>query len=136
MPQKKSWQLQASKKLKPTITAEQKEKVTLFFSPLIETYKEQLKNKIVNKAYNYTTDIYSKWHLQYFYLCELCTSESPNRRVDKFEEKYLRSEFIADDNVNFSYFRHTNQWHLVKESCTLQECLDMINENPNFRPLL
>lgn len=63
-------------------------------------------------------------------------SVGANKIVDEYERKYVRLEFITENNYNFSYFRHTGQWHLVAENCSLETCLQMINENGNFQPLL
>ena len=125
-----------AKAIKPKVTDEQKEVVNTFFEPLIAKYKDQLKQINNSKEDTYTIDIYSKWYQNYFYLCEKYKSEGENRIMDEYERKYLRLEFIDKNNFNFSYFRHTGQWHLVDENCALKKCLEMINENGNFQPLL
>ena len=130
------WILSQSKAIKPRVTDEQKEVVNIFFEPLIANYKTQLQQVDNSKEGTYTIDIYSKWYQHYFYLCEKYKSENPNRIVDEYERKYLRLEFISENNFNFSYYRHTGAWHLVAENCSLETCLQMINENGNFQPLL
>ena len=122
------------KAIKPTVTSEQKNTISLFFEPLIAKYKIEL-NQVDKKSGTYTIDVYSKWYQHYFYLCEKYKSENSNRIVDEYERKYLRLEFVSENNFNFSYFRHIGVWHLVAENCTLEKCLQMINENPNFQPL-
>lgn len=48
----------------------------------------------------------------------------------------IKPIFISENNFNFSYFRHTGQWHLVNENITLEDSLEMIIGNSNFRPML
>lgn len=134
--QKMLWVPNQSKAIKPIVTDEQKNATILFFEPLIANYKTQLQQVDNSKVGTYTIDIYSKWYQNYFYLCEKYKSENSNRIVDEYERKYLRLEFISENNFNFSYFRHTGAWHLVAENCSLEKCLHMINENGNFQPLL
>ena len=122
-------------KTKPTLTEAQKNAVSIFFEPLIASYKVQL-NEVDKRDGTYTIDVYSKWYQHYFYLCEKYKSEGENKILDEYERKYLRLEFVDENHFKFAYFRHTGQWHLVDENCTLQKCLEMINENPNFQPLL
>jgi hypothetical protein len=73
-----------------------------------------------NKENNYVSDIYTKWHRNYFYFCEKNKAEYENRRFDEFETKFVRLEFIAENSFNFSYFRHIGQWHLVAENVNLE----------------
>jgi hypothetical protein len=62
-------------------------------------------------------------------------SEHPNRIADEFEIKFVRLEFLAKDCYSFSYFRHTGQWSLVTTGLSLQDCLDLMQDNPNFQPI-
>ncbi len=136
MAKKYIWIPSQTKASKQKVSEVQKEAVNMFFEPLVLQYKKELQKLKQNKEHNYIADIYSKWHQNYFYLCEQYKSENENRISDEYARKYLRLEFISENNFNFSYFRHISQWHLVAENVTLAECLKMINENPNFRPLI
>lgn len=126
--------LQASKK-SAYISDKQKEEVTTFFIPLIQSFLDKLKTIRPNKEHNYVSDIYTKWHRNYFYFCEKNKAEYENRILDEFETKFVRLEFIAEHNFHFSYFRHTEKWHLVAENIPLEKCEEMIKDNPNFQPL-
>ncbi len=121
-----------SKKLK--ITDKQKAAITVFFEPLILKFKTELQKVEPNKKFNYLVDIYTKWNQNYFYFCEKYKAVSDNRIADEFETKFVRLEYVSENNFNFSYFRHTGQWQLVIDNITLQECMEMIEGNPNFRP--
>jgi len=110
--------------------------VTIFFEPLILQFKNELQKREPDKEYSYVVDIYTKWYQNYLYFCEKYKAEFENRLADEFETKFARLEFISEDNFNFSYFRHTGQWHVVIENITLKHCLEMIIQNPDFQPLL
>ncbi|MBY0481189.1 MAG: hypothetical protein K2Q21_07530 [Chitinophagaceae bacterium] len=89
-------------------TDEQKHELSLFFEPLILQFKKELQKIKPNKKFNYVVDIYTKWYQTYFYFCKKYKSESENRIADEFETKFVRLEFISENNFNFSYFRHTD----------------------------
>ena len=121
--------------LKAKLTELGKRNIQDDFQPLIESFKKQCISKNPNKEFNYLIDIYSKWYQNYFYLCEKYKSEHPNRIKDEFEAKFVRLTYTGKDQFEFSYFRHTGQWHLVAENLTLDECKEMILSNPNFQPI-
>lgn len=124
-----------AKAKKRKVTDKQKLKVSQYFEPLILEFKKELQKIKPNKQFNYVVDIYTKWYQNYFYFCEKYKSEAENRIADEFETKFVRLEFISENNFTFSYFRHTGQWYLVTENNTLEDCLKMIIDNPNFRPI-
>ena len=128
------WIPSQSKAIKQKVSDKQKDVVTAFFEALILQYKKKLQKVKSNKKFNYATDIYTTWYRNYFYFCEKYKAVFENRLADEFETKFVRLEFISENNFNFSYFRHTGQWHLVIENISLTECLEMMNDNPNFQP--
>ncbi len=69
------------------------------------------------------------------YFCQKFKSESPESIVPEFEENFVRLEYVENDNFNFSYFRHTGQWFPVATNLSLNNCLEMIADNPNFHPI-
>ncbi len=135
MKKKRIWALSVPKAKKIKINDFQKKEISAFFYPLILQYKKLLQEVIPDKSNNYVVDIYTKWYQNYFYFCEKYKAEYADRIADDFEYKFVRLEFIDENKFNFSYFRHTGQWHLVDENLSLEACLKMINENPNFQPL-
>jgi hypothetical protein len=135
MATKRSWIRIEPKVKKTKITDKQKNEVSIFFEPLILQFKKELQKVKPNKKYNYVIDIYTKWYQNYFYFCEKYKVVFENRLADEFETKFVRLEFVSKNNFKFSYFRHTEKWHVVTENITLEECLEMIIGNPNFRPL-
>lgn len=135
MTTKRIWIPYGSKGKKSKITDAQKNAVTIFFEPLVRQFKKELQKRETDKQYNYTVDIYTKWYQNFFYFCEKNISESGGKITGEFETKFVRLAFVSENNFNFSYFRHTGQWHLVIENISLGDCLEMIIGNPNFQPI-
>ncbi|OGU92065.1 MAG: hypothetical protein A2475_02940 [Ignavibacteria bacterium RIFOXYC2_FULL_35_21] len=102
---------------------------------LAEILKKQFIKENPDKRFNYLIDVYTKWYHNYLYFCEKFKSEHPNRILDEFEMKFVRLEYKGNDKFDFSYFRHTGQWFLVSTDLTLKECIEMIQDNPNFQPV-
>jgi hypothetical protein len=132
---KKYWMPSPVKKVKVKPTESEKKDIQDYFQPLVEDFKKQFIPKKPTKEYNYLIDIYSMWYQNFFYLCEKYKSEAPNRIVDEFDEKFVRLKYTGKNQFEFSYFRHTGQWHLVAEGLTLDECKEMILSNPVFQPI-
>ena len=102
---------------------------------LIEYFKQQYVKKIPDKQFNYLTDVFIKWRGDYLYFCEKYKSEQPGMIETEFEESFVRLKYVGIDNFNFSYFRHTEKWFPVANNLTLNDCLEMIESNPNFHPI-
>ena len=113
----------------------EKDKITNQCQPFIDKLKKEFIQKEPIKEFPYLVDIYVSWYKNYLYFCEKNKSEEPNRIADEFEMKFVRLEYAGIDNFHFSYMRHTGKWSLVTTSLSLNECLEMIESNPNFQPL-
>lgn len=122
-----------SSKVKPTES--EKQSITEYFQPMIEDFKKRFILKNPDKKYNYLIDIYSKWYQNFFYLCEKYKSEFPDRIYDESEAKFVRLRYTGKNLFEFSYFRHTGEWHSVADDLTLDDCKEMILSNPNFQPI-
>ncbi len=131
----KRWMFQPAKSEKVKPTELEKKEISERCQPLVEALKKKYIKSKPNKEWSYLVDIYTSWYRSYFYFCEKSKSENPNRIQDEFDEKFARLTFTGKDCFDFSYFRHTGQWWLIAENVTLQECLKMIIENPNFQPI-
>ena len=117
------------------LTKYDKNKIESQCQPLIEKLKAQYVSKKPDKRYNFLVDIYLKWYRDYLYFCEKNKSERPDRIADEFEDKFIRLKITGKDKIDLSYMRHTGQWFLVAYDLTLKDCLDMIQDNPNFHPI-
>jgi hypothetical protein len=132
---RKYWMFSPTKSSKAKPSESEKKSIQDYFQPLVEDFKKQYISKNPNREFNYLVDVYSKWFQNYFYLCEKLKSEHPNRLADEFEIKFVRLKTTGKNLFDFSYFRHTNQWHLVAVNLTLDECKEMILSNPVFQPI-
>ncbi|TAL63373.1 MAG: hypothetical protein EPN85_00325 [Bacteroidetes bacterium] len=132
---KKRWVFSPEKRPNAKPSESEKESIQEYFQPLVQAFKKKCVKKNPDKECNYVIDVYSKWNQNNFYLCEKYKSEHVNRIADEFEAKVVRLKYVGKDCFDFSYFRHTGQWHLVAEGISLKECQEMILSNPNFQPL-
>jgi len=128
------WMFVGHTKIKVKPTEEERNKITNLCRPIIEQFKKQYIQEKPDKRFNYLVDVYTKWNRNYFYFCEKFKSEYPERIADEFEIKFVRLEYTGKDSFNFSYFRHTWQWFLVANDLTLKDCIEMMQDNPNFHP--
>ena len=112
----------------------EKQEISDYFQPLVDEFKLQCIVDNPDRSHNYVVDVYTKWHQNFIYFCQKFKSEYPNRIVDEFEVKIVRLKCIKQNQFNFSYFRHTEQWHLVDENLTREECLKLILSNRVFQP--
>ena len=58
----------------------------------------------------------------------------PNAIAPFFEERFARLEYLADDNYNLAYMRHTGQWSEIYQDLSLEECLAAVRDEPHFLP--
>jgi len=129
------WMFVGHTKIKVKPTEEEKNKITNLCRPIVEQFKKQYIQEKPDKRFNYLVDVYTKWNRNYFYFCEKFKSEYPERIADEFEIKFVRLEYIGKESFNFSYFRHTKRWFLVADNLTLKDCIEMMQDNPNFQPV-
>lgn len=129
MAAKKAWVFTP---LKKTITEKDKEELTALFEPLINEYKNKFIEEKPNKKENYITNFYCKFYRGFFYLCAEIRAEYVDRKLDGFEEKFARLEFVDTNKYNLAYFRHTGQWCIIETNVTAEFCLKCITNNALF----
>jgi hypothetical protein len=127
---KKTWSYnpQQPKKSKPKISEEMKqylqekadEIVEKIFKPqyLLPISEEQRLNQI--------EDIYTKWYRNYFYFCVKYISppDSDSNR-SSFENKFVRLEYVGDNEFRYSYLRHNGQWNSTFKM-PIDKCLEHV----------
>lgn len=90
-----------------------------------EIFKPQYIERIPEEQiFNHIVDIYTKWHGNYFYFCVKYQCP-PNSSPSSFEYKFVRLEYLGDDKFQYSYMRHTGQWHSTF-IMTMDECLEHV----------
>ena len=136
MANKRSWSATPPKKTKPTIPGSTqsmlKEKADRLIDDVIKP--THVKPAPTDNDYNYVADIHSKWYRNYFYFCATYNCPSSNAISPSFETKFARMEYVADNNFNLAYMRHTEQWFEVLQAISMDECLKLIEEDPVFMP--
>jgi hypothetical protein len=136
MTSKKSWSATPTKKSKLTVPGTTKsmlkEKADKLINDVIKP--RSVKPAPIDSDYNYIADIHSKWYRHYFYFCATYNCPSPNAISPSFEIKFARMEYVADNKFNLAYMRHNEQWFEVFQDISMDECLKLIEEDPNFMP--
>ena len=116
-------------------TAEDKIRIEAFFQPLIDKFKSEIPPPPEDKDRNYVTDVYSKWYRNFFYIYEKLKIMGENRIKDEAEIGVVRLKFVRKDTFDLSYFRHTGKWEFIEADLSMEECKEMIEEDPMFQPL-
>lgn len=132
----KMWVYSPPKNSKPKLPENVKRDLEKKAELLIE---ETLKPKHIkptpeNTTYNYIIDIYTKWYRNYFYFYSKYHCPGPNAISPTFESKFARFEYIGDDNFNLSFMRHTGQWIEIYTDISVEQCLSVVRDDPNFYP--
>ena len=136
MANKRSWSATPTKKVKPTVPDSIKSALKEKADKLIEVVikHQHVKPAPTTNDFNYIADIDCKWYRNYFYFCATYNCPGPNAIFPSFEIKFARMEYVADNQFNLAYMRHTEQWHEVFQDLSLDECLKLIEEDPLFTP--
>ncbi len=58
----------------------------------------------------------------------------PHAISPSFEDKFARLEYVATDEFNLAYMRHTGKWQEIPRSISLDEALEMISDGEIFQP--
>jgi hypothetical protein len=131
---KKTWTYspQKPKKIKPKVPEEMvqylqekgNEIVEKIFKPkyLLPVSEEHTLNQII--------DIYAKWHRNCFYFCVKYKCP-PDAYRSSFENKFVRLEYLGDDEFQYSYMRHTGKWHPTFKMTT-EECMKHVTTEVPF----
>ena len=70
---------------------------------------------------NQLVDIFTKWHRNSFYFCVKYKCP-PGANRTFLENKFVKFEYLGDDEFQYSYMRHTGKWHPTFKM-TADECL-------------
>ncbi len=135
MANKRGWVHIQEKAAKKKVTDEIKEKITNFFNPLVEEYREQIKNIVPNKEYPYAIEVYTKWVQSYFYFGCVLKLDFENRIADKVDDKFARLEFVDNNLFNIAYKRHTGSWFQIATNLSLEEALVCLRNDPMLQPM-
>ena len=135
MAKTRGWVFDPKMATKNKLTPEIKDSVTTFFNPLLEEYRDQIKNIIPNKQNPYTIDVFTKWRQNYFYFGTILKLDFENRVADKMEETHARLEFVDQNLFNISYKRHNDTWFQLGSNLSLEVALDYLRNYQALQPM-
>lgn len=133
--QKQKWiytQVKSKDKVPENLKKEVEIKAKLFIDQVLKPKHVVLTPD--STGYNYIVDIYTKWFRHYLYLCAKYHDSHPNAISSAFEIKFARLEYAGNDKFNLSFMRHTEQWFELYKDLTIEKCLEIIKDDPNFYP--
>ncbi len=119
-------------KISDAIKNEVKQKADTLIDRVLKT--KYIKQPPKDHDFNYLVDILSKWHRDNFYFCAKYNCPSPHAMSPSFNSNFARLEYEDRDRFNLAYMRHTGQWFEIGFDLSLEECLDMIENEPDFMP--
>ncbi len=98
--------------------------VEKIFKPkyLLPVYEEQTLNQIV--------DIYTKWYRNCFYFCVKYKCP-PDAHRQSFENKFVRLEYLGNDEFQYSHMRHNGKWNPTFKMTT-DKCLKHVTSEVPF----
>ena len=133
---RKMWIASSPKQKKPQVPDSIKNTLSEKADKIIENIlkPEYIKLPPTDNDFNYLVEIYSKWYRNYFYFCAKYNCPSPNARLDSFETRFARMEYVGSENFTLSYMRHTEQWWEIYQEIPMIKSLKIITDEPHFIP--
>jgi len=91
---------------------------------------EYLLNVSEEETLNQIVDIYAKWHRSSFYFCVKYKCP-PDAHRQFFENKFVRLEYLGNDEFQYSHMRYTGKWNPTFKMTT-DECLKHVTSEVPF----
>jgi hypothetical protein len=85
--------------------------------------------------FNYTIDIFGKWHSDNYRLIQRYRSGFPDTLGEEFDSPFTRLEYVGRDRFDISYYRHTGRWWRIYRLLSLRQALETIEEDGLLHPL-
>src|SRR5947207_4062172 len=131
--QKKTWVYDPPAPPKPKVPENVKARVQAEADHLIEAFKPQyVKPAPADWQFNYVTNLYSKWHRSYLYLCATFACPGPNALSPSFEAPFTRLEYSGADRFNLAYIRRTGKWQELSPLLILDQAMAVIRDETFF----
>jgi len=132
----KIWVKSSQRQPKPRVPEPIKAQLEVKAGELVDSILKPLhvKPPREDEQFNYIVDIYSKWHLNYFYFCSKYACPGPNAISPYFDAEFARLHYVGNDRFNLAYMRHTGKWREIYTELSLDECLAAIRDEPHFLP--
>jgi hypothetical protein len=135
MPPRKTWVYAPSAAPKAKVPDNVKARVQAEADRLIEAFKPRyVKSPPEDLRFNYLTNLYTKWHRSYLYLCATFACPDPNALSPSFEAPFTRLDFVGGGCFSLAYMRHTGKWQEVYPNLSLEEAVESIRDETLFHP--
>jgi hypothetical protein len=132
---RKTWGYRPSSVPKPRVPETVKARVRAEAERVVETFRPRcIQPPPEEPRFNYISDLYTKWHRNFLYLCATYTCPYPAALRPSFEAPFARLEYAAEDRFHLAYMRHTGKWCEVYRDLSLDEALAAIRDEPVFQP--
>ena len=128
MPTRKTWRYNPKKpkEKKPEVPDELMRYIKGKADAIIErVFKPEYLSPVSDEEeVNQLVDIFTKWHRNSFYFCVKYKCP-PNVNRTFFENKFVKLEYLGDDEFQYSFMRHTGKWYPTSVM-TADECLKRV----------
>jgi hypothetical protein len=114
---------------KPTDT--EKRVVEEAFAPVIANMKAELPPLQEPQQFNQCVDFKASWRGSYYTLNAVYQS-APNSAIQSFEVGVARLTFLGKDHYALAYFQHTEKWHVIFPSISLEDAIEAVKSDPWF----
>jgi hypothetical protein len=132
---RKTWVYDPPSPSKAKIPDEVKQRVQAEADRLVDEFKPRyIAPPPEGRQFNYITDLYTKWHRSYLYLCATFACPGPNALSPSFESPFTRLEYVGGNRFNLAYMRHTGKWQEVYPNLTLEEAMAIVRDEALFQP--
>jgi hypothetical protein len=85
------------------------------------------------QQFNYVIDYTVKWHGPYLIFTAKYACPGPNAVSPGFDHAFARLGCFARDRFNLWARRHNDEWLVLDDGLTLEECFKCIVEDPWFQ---
>lgn len=132
---KKQW-IQSPQRARALPSALEKEAIIAACDRLIcEVLKPRFLPAVRPTEFNYPADIYGKWHGRLYRFIQRYRSGYPDNPGWEFEAPFARIDYLAPDQFDVMWHRHTGQWWRLYHSVSLAEALDRVEHDGLLHPL-
>ncbi len=110
--------------------AELLQKVTSFVE---EHFTAHIQPPPKGHKFNYVTDYFAKWHGPYVIISAKYACPGPNALSPEFDAPLARLGYFPSGLFNLWARRHNDEWPVLDDGLTLEECFERLATNPWFQ---
>jgi hypothetical protein len=100
-----------------------------------EVLKPRFLPSVRPMEFNYPVDLYGKWHGGRYRFIERFHSNPPDAIEPEFEHSFARLDYVASDQFDVMWHRHTGQWWRLYQSVSLVEAFRQIEQDGHLHPI-